>query len=90
MHVSACKPGYYYDDLSQMCIRIVEGSFLDYDSARRNCEAQGEQLVVVDTHEKMVFVENMLLRHSGTIFKCDTNVQNMYKTMHYIIMKPYH
>jgi len=56
---------HFYDDLTHTCIRIVD-TLTTFDLARQTCEGYGEKLVTIDTHAKMLFVENMLMRHSGT------------------------
>ncbi|XP_045213955.2 macrophage mannose receptor 1-like [Mercenaria mercenaria] len=60
----ACKLNHYYDDLTGMCIKIDETRKLNHTEALKACGAIGDQLVTIDTHEKTVFVENMILRHS--------------------------
>lgn len=38
---------------------------MNYADAKRACEAIGDQLVTVDSHEKTVFIENMILHHTS-------------------------
>ena len=52
-----------------MCIKIDESRLLNHADAQKACEAIGDHLVTIDTHEKTVFIENMILRHSSNLIK---------------------
>ena len=62
---ASCKQDHIYDDFTGLCIKIDETHKLNHDQAVKACEKIGDQLVTIDTHEKTVFIENMILRHSS-------------------------
>jgi len=69
MHLSfsVCDGNHFYDELSRICIRIVN-NHMSFDEAVTACQDYGEQLVTIDTHEKMVFIEYTLMRNSGMCY----------------------
>ncbi|XP_060593345.1 uncharacterized protein LOC132747835 isoform X2 [Ruditapes philippinarum] len=61
----SCKQDHLYDDITGMCIKIDETRLLNHADAKKTCEAIGDHLVTIDMHEKTVFIENMIMRHSN-------------------------
>ncbi|XP_060593344.1 macrophage mannose receptor 1-like isoform X1 [Ruditapes philippinarum] len=61
----SCKQDHLYDDITGMCIKIDETRLLNHADAKKACEAIGDHLVTIDMHEKTVFIENMIMRHSN-------------------------
>lgn len=56
-----------------MCIIIGESQKLNRDDAKQACNNIGDTLVIIDSHEKTIFVESVLLRHSSKIYHFKQN-----------------
>ncbi|XP_052788736.1 uncharacterized protein LOC128223493 [Mya arenaria] len=61
-HPSYCPNDYYYDELSAICVKVVDVSS-NYHDAQVYCRGEGDELVTIDSHLKMVFIETTLLHH---------------------------
>ncbi|XP_052789085.1 uncharacterized protein LOC128223752 isoform X2 [Mya arenaria] len=61
----ACSEHHHYDEMSQLCLRIVEERVLPFLYADFFCKGMGDILVEIDTHEKYIFLQSVLLRHSA-------------------------
>ncbi|XP_052814643.1 uncharacterized protein LOC128241662 [Mya arenaria] len=56
-----CPPNHIFDSVSSVCILLVETSNFTFSDAKAYCNSIGDQLIVIDTSEKSVFVNDVIL-----------------------------
>ena len=67
--LSECPPPYIYNANLNLCWRIETEKMLSWSSARLQCSSEGGDLIVLDTPEKIAYIQKAV----GMYFYC-TNI----------------
>ncbi|XP_052817216.1 macrophage mannose receptor 1-like [Mya arenaria] len=61
---TGCPQDHIFDSVSSACIQLVETSNFTFDEAKAFCNSIGDQLVIIDSNEKSVFVTYVILHQT--------------------------
>ncbi|XP_052791073.1 macrophage mannose receptor 1-like isoform X2 [Mya arenaria] len=65
LHNANCPSDHIFDRLTSLCMKVMDTTQETFDHAQSMCQAIGDNLVIIDTHEKNVFIEDIIMHTSN-------------------------